>query len=93
MVKHTQTFRQQKLTNCLSAFDHFVGLALNELAFQKQSFKSYKKRCSGNSKTSMMESIFFFFAKLLLFQLFQDDALSDDVTILFKVIEIMYFYE
>ena len=42
----------------------------------------------------MMESIFFFFAKLLLFQLFQDDAsLFDDVTILFKVIEIMYFYE
>ena len=60
MVKHTQTFRRQKLTNCLSAFDHFVGLALNESAFQKQSFKSYKKRCSGNSKTSMMESIFFF---------------------------------
>ena len=59
MVKHTQTFRRQKLTNCLSAFEHFVGLALKELAFQKQSFKSYKKRCSGNSKTSMMESIFF----------------------------------
>ena len=93
MVKHTQTFRRQKLTNCLSAFEHFVGLALKELAFQKQSFKSYKKRCSGNSKTSMMESIFFF-AKLLLFQLFQDDtSLFDDVTILFKVNEIMYFYE
>ena len=28
MVKHTQTTRQQNPTNCLSVFDHFVGLAL-----------------------------------------------------------------
>ena len=28
MVKHTQTLRWQKPTNCLSVFDHFVGLAL-----------------------------------------------------------------
>ena len=27
MVKHTQTIRQQKPTNCMSLFDHFVGLA------------------------------------------------------------------
>ena len=27
MVKHTQTIRR----NCLSVFDHFVGLALKEL--------------------------------------------------------------
>ena len=25
MVKHTQTIRWQKLTNCLRVFDHFVG--------------------------------------------------------------------
>ena len=25
MVKHTQTIRQQKPTNCLSMSDHFVG--------------------------------------------------------------------
>ena len=31
MVKHTQTIRQQKPTNCLSVFDHFVGLALKWL--------------------------------------------------------------
>ena len=31
MVKHTQTIRQQKPTNCLSVFDHFVGLALKGL--------------------------------------------------------------
>ena len=28
MVKHTQTIRRKLLTNCLSVFDHFVGLAL-----------------------------------------------------------------
>ena len=27
MVKHTLTIRQQKPTNCLSVFDHVVGLA------------------------------------------------------------------
>ena len=27
MAKHTQTIRWQKLRNCLSVFDHFVGLA------------------------------------------------------------------
>ena len=29
MVKHTQVARQYQPTNCLSMFDHFVGLALN----------------------------------------------------------------
>ena len=31
MVKHAQTIRRQKPTNCLSLFDHFVGLALKGL--------------------------------------------------------------
>ena len=31
MIKHTQTIRGQKQTNCLSVFDHFVGLALKGL--------------------------------------------------------------
>ena len=31
MVKHAQTIRRQKPTNCLSVFDHFVGLALKGL--------------------------------------------------------------
>ena len=31
MVKHAQTIRWQKPTNCLSVFDHFVGLALKGL--------------------------------------------------------------
>ena len=28
MVKHTQAIRRQQPTNCLSVFDHFVGLAV-----------------------------------------------------------------
>ena len=31
MIKHTQTIRRQKATNCLSVFDHFVKLALKGL--------------------------------------------------------------
>ena len=31
MVKHTQTIRRQKATNCLSVLDHFVELALKGL--------------------------------------------------------------
>ena len=31
MVKHIQTIRRQLPTNCLSVFDHFVGLALKGL--------------------------------------------------------------
>ena len=31
MVKHNQTIRWQKPTNCLSVFDHFLGLALKGL--------------------------------------------------------------
>ena len=36
MVKHTQTIRQQKPTNCLRVFDQFVGLALKGLNCQKK---------------------------------------------------------
>ena len=31
MVKHTQTIRRQQSTDCLSVFDHFVGLSLERL--------------------------------------------------------------
>ena len=33
MVKHSQTIRPQKLANCLSVFDHYVGLALKGLTY------------------------------------------------------------
>ena len=38
MVKHTQTIRREKLTNCLSVCDHFVELALKELKLFATSF-------------------------------------------------------
>ena len=34
MVKHTQTVCRQKPTNCLSVFDHLVGLALQGLTIE-----------------------------------------------------------
>ena len=33
MVKYTQTIRRQQPTDCLSAFDHFIKLALKGLKF------------------------------------------------------------
>ena len=33
MVKHTQTIRGQQPTNCLSVFDHFMGLMSKGLKF------------------------------------------------------------
>ena len=40
MIKHTQTIRQQQPTNCLSVFDHFVGLALKGLNILRQVLKT-----------------------------------------------------
>ena len=34
MVKHTQTIRRQITDDCLSVFDHFVGLALKGLMLE-----------------------------------------------------------
>ena len=33
MVRHTQTIRRLLPTNCLSVFEHFVGLALKGLRY------------------------------------------------------------
>ena len=38
MVKHTQTIRRPLPTNCLSVFDHSVGLALKELSHSIKKF-------------------------------------------------------
>ena len=35
MIKHTQTIRWQQPTNCLSVFNHLVGLALKKLMTEK----------------------------------------------------------
>ena len=40
MVKHIQTIRWEKPTNCLSVFDHFVGLALKWLTTTEMILKS-----------------------------------------------------
>ena len=40
-VKNTQTIRWLLLTNCLSVFDHFVGLALEKMAnYRTEAFDS-----------------------------------------------------
>ena len=39
MVKHTETIRRLLPKNCLSVFDHFVGLALKGLSKNNQNFR------------------------------------------------------
>ena len=46
MVKHTQTIRRQFADDCLSVFDHFIGLALKGLRQNPDclyTFKSFRK--------------------------------------------------
>ena len=46
MVKRTQTIRRQKPMNCLSVFDHFVGLELKGLsANSKKSSNTQPMNC------------------------------------------------
>ena len=44
MVKHTQTILWLLPTNCLSVFDHFVGLAIKWLNFEWTKKKNEKKK-------------------------------------------------
>ena len=39
MVEHIQTIRRQKLANCLSVFDNFVGLVLKALRLINQGYQ------------------------------------------------------
>ena len=48
-VKHTQTIHRLLPTNCLSVFDHFVGLALKRLT---------KRATSYSAKTNALKLIF-----------------------------------
>ena len=41
MVKHTQAIFWKQPTNCLSEFDHFVGLALKGLKYINNQLKAY----------------------------------------------------
>ena len=42
MVKHTQTIRRLLPMNCLSVFDHFVGLVLKGLMLTTRATLMYK---------------------------------------------------
>ena len=58
MVKLTQTICGQQPTNCLSVFDHFVGLALKGLdIIEKVTGTWSSEACSKLSQTSTMELI------------------------------------
>ena len=56
MVKQTQTIRWQQPTNCLSVFDHFLGLALKGLG--RNLFQRFKK-----STILPYENLLTFFSK------------------------------
>ena len=51
MVKHTQTIRRLLPTDCLSVFDHFVGLpfkGLNVIVFVYNGLKQSLTLCGKN---------------------------------------------
>ena len=48
-VKQIQAIRKQKSTNCLSVFDHFVGLALKFLNSGKSNINNVSLRIWTNS--------------------------------------------
>ena len=72
MVKYIQTIRGQQPTNCLSVFDHFVGLALQGLTNKQElrkltqlflvltSFEALFIFCTSwkNKKTSWFSDVF-----------------------------------
>ena len=45
MVRHTQAIHRQKPTNCLSVFDHFVGLTLKELIARSYEYTLIPGEC------------------------------------------------
>ena len=57
-MKHTQTIRRLLLTNCLSVFDYFVGLALKGLSiyflFSKQKLFKYCTKYSRVQKLILL---------------------------------------
>ena len=50
LVKHTQTIRRQKSTNCLSVFDHFMGLVFKGL--KRGTFSRLSTRCAHKCSSS-----------------------------------------
>ena len=67
MVKHNHTIRQLLLTNCLSVFEHFVGLALKGLnlnMYSSRGIRSVFKKLFQytNLRTILGFTLIFFFA-------------------------------
>ena len=52
MIKHTQRICQQIADNCLSVFDHFVGLALKGLTWYGKCVITSKTRRIANADPS-----------------------------------------
>ena len=58
MIKHTQTIRRLLPTNCLSVFDHFVGLAVKQLNLKSNNIEvinNARKAHLFNSKKSWVK--------------------------------------
>ena len=58
MVKHIQTIRRLLPTNCLSVFDHFVGLALKGLISFKTSSRLFLVEAKDHLETVYGLSIY-----------------------------------
>ena len=54
MVKHSQTIRRLLLTNCLSVFDHVVGLVLKGLTFLYLPLSFLKEVVAANFNTRII---------------------------------------
>ena len=65
MIKHTETIRRLLLTNCLNAFDHFVGLAIKGLKSGSHPPKKFVfiKICLTENPLKMIKSAFLFHLK------------------------------
>ena len=54
MVKHSETIRRLLLTNCLSVFDHVVGLVLKGLTFLYLPLSFLKEVVAANFNTRII---------------------------------------
>ena len=58
MFKHTQTIRRLLSTNCLSVFDHFVGLVFKGLKFKRMPFCAKPEQRSRKQKDLLPDICF-----------------------------------
>ena len=78
LVKHTQTIRRQKPTNCLSVFDYFDGLELKGLIYRNQLL-------SGTYRSSRSQ-LFFKIGVLKIWQISQKNTVLNS---LFNKVEVL----